>query len=290
MALVTTSSTPAVHRPPLYHLAVTSQEPLPSSCDVFSPARTTPNYRLTAEHLLQILGYRGALSDDELLVNVLTDTAPRNDSVLWSQQHTADARQAHHLFRPTVQRLQVGRCVSATDPWLMQERTELLWAPEHTGRMRLGEVLYKAPYSKILYRTPLPAHDIELACAGAVKGWTRPWIDYMVWTPSGSAYVTYDYDTSILYRPATDDEDQFRLAANGVTLRTLWDDFIYPRVSAFYRSVLEPAALQARARESGDVTAVDAADVYAVPARDYITVTDAEMTPEELVAACMRQS
>lgn len=266
---------------------MTSQEPLPSSCELFPAAPLTPNYRLTSEHLLQILGYRGALSDEELVANILTGDSPRNDSVLWARQHTSDARHAHHGFRPTAQRLQVGRCVSAADPWLMQERTELLWLPT-AGAPALGEVLYKAPYSKILYRTPLPAHDIELACAGAVKGWSRPWIDYMVWTPSGSAYTTYDYAQTTLYRPTTDDTDEFRLSANGVTLRALWDDFIYPRVSSFYRAALEPVALRAVARDGGELSAVDARDVYALPSRDYITVTDAAMTPEEMVVACAR--
>src|SRR5665647_336936 len=133
-------------------------------------------YRITATTALALLGYgRNGRTDEQIAQDILEDTPPQllaNDSELWRSTHKTDARNAHQLFRPTSQRLNVGLCLNGIHPWLADTPDEFIWTPDGPG-----QTIYHAPFSKQLPQGPSSIQEIRIAFTMAVTGWTRPLVD-----------------------------------------------------------------------------------------------------------------
>ena len=234
--------------PPLYYL---------------HPLTKVPSYRITAELALKLLGYgRDARTDEQLAADFLDGvgllSGLPNDPALWQQTHQSDARAAHQIFRPEVQRLAVGHCLNGQYPWLAATPGEFIWTPEGSG-----QVYYWCPFSQQLPREPSSMQEIRLVFNAAVTGWTRPVMDYLVWTPSGSILKSYRPDTVLLHE-------------SGLTARQLWEDLIFPRVQAFYQDFVAPQL-------------VTRGISLEVPDVAYLPITQADLTPEQLITALATQ-
>ena len=123
--------------------------------------------------------------------------------------------------------------------------------------------LYKCPYSKSMLRDPLPAHELQLCYGGAVCEWTRPLIDYVVWTPSASAIKHYTPETMLVTREV-------------LTLKGLWDSYVLPRLSQFHSATLLPLLEQ---------RGLIADTIYACPPTEYVAVRDPTQSVAELSAS-----
>ena len=182
-------------------------------------------YRITTSHMLRIMDYYTEQRTlEELALEIVGDiTSPLiNDALLWNREHAEQARQAHASFHPDNTRIQPGLIVNGTHPWLCHTPDDLTWSSEG-----VGITVYKAPYSKTIPREPLPAHELQLCYAGAICEWSRPHIDYVVWTPSASAIKHYTPDTILVAR-------------ENITLRGLWDNYMLPRLLHFHSTILQP--------------------------------------------------
>jgi hypothetical protein len=222
---------------------------------------TASRYRLTANNMLQVLGYySGDRSLDELALELAGELAPLplNDSLLWQREHKMEARQAHSVFYPQATRIQPGLLVNGDQPWLACQVDDFTWGVESPGL-----TLYKAPYSKMLYQAPMAAHELQLCYTAAVCQWSRPMIDYVVWTPSSSSTKRYT--------PAT-----VLVARDNLTLLALWDNYLWPRLQHFQSTVLQPFLASRN---------FDPVRIYDCIGPDYVAVRDPNLSFAALTAA-----
>jgi hypothetical protein len=223
--------------------------------------QTASHYRLTVPHMLRVLGYyNGERSPEELVLELTGELAPvpRNDSLVWQQEHSVEARRAHALFHPQTVRSQPGLLVNGDQPWLSCQVDDFTWSEDG-----LGLAVYKAPYSKMLYQAPLAAHELQLCYTAALCEWTRPLIDYVVWTPSTSSIKRYTPSTILVSR------DQ-------LSLQGLWNDYLWPRLQHFQETVLQPFLSQRN---------LDPLRIYDCSGPDYISVRDPNLSHTALTAA-----
>jgi hypothetical protein len=202
----------------------------------------------------------GAYSSEELALEVLgvVATPPLNDSLLWSRTHGEEARKAHHICYPEVPRIQPGLVVNAQSPWLACTIDDLTWTPEGPGL-----ALYKAPYSKSLPLNPLPAHELQLCYAAAVCAWSRPQVDYVVWTPTASSVKRYTPESHLVTR-------------SQLTLQQLWSTYLEPRLDQFYATVLQPLLIQ---------RTLEPARIYNCLTSEYVAVSRPDVSLVDLARA-----
>ena len=212
--------------------------------------RAASLYRINTSQMLRILDYySGHRSAEQLALEIIGNLPlpPLNDALVWSREHASEARQAHSHFHPATTRLQPGLIVNAKHPWLAHTPDDLTWGSEGVGL-----TLYKAPYTKTIPREPLAAHELQLCYAAAVCEWSRPLIDYVVWTPSASSIKRYTPETILVSRES-------------LSLRQLWDSYVWPRLSEFQSTVLQPLI---SARD------LNIERIYGCPLPEYVAVRD----------------
>lgn len=239
--------------PPLYYIHTAA----PSSEGWSNASR----YRLTSSQMLLVLGYYGGdRSAEEIALSMLNDQSsqPLNDSLLWQREHIHEARHAHSKFYPSTTRIQPGLVVNGARPWLATSPDDLTWSANG-----LGLAFYKAPYSKMLYSAPLPAHELQICYTAAVCEWTRPLLDYVVWTPGGSAVKQYTPDIVLSSR-------------HQLKLSQVWEAYLWPRLQHFQSTVLQPLLLKHD---------LDPIKIYDCNTNDYVAVRNPDMSFQALANA-----
>lgn len=232
------------------------------AAEAHTPAwENASRYRLTETKVSRLMGFfTKDLSEEQLVLEILGEQSPEatTDAILWSRTHQRDGRLAHSIYRPQTTRLSMGLVVNAEYPWLAYTPHDFTWSEAGAGENK-----YMAPYSKQLTRTPRSGHELQMACGAAVTEWTRPFIDYVVWTPSGSFLKEYTHDSLLV-------------ATGDIHMRNLWDEFIFPRVHNFYQTALRPA-LEARR--------LDPEQLYTPHPQQYVKVVDPVISANQLIKA-----
>lgn len=221
------------------------------------------SYRITTPVILAILGYHRFGRTDERIAHDLIEGTPdaevSSDVRLWRETHQEEAQAAYSLFRPDTVRLGVGLCVNGKYPWLACLPGDFTWAPDGS----MGQTNYIIPFSQRLPKDPSSISDIRLAVMSGVTEWTRPQIDRVIWTPTGSSLKSYTPQSVLV-------------EAENITLFRLWNEFIWPRVTGFYEGVLKPALI---------ARGLSPDQLYEPDPQEYIAVRNPKSTPEDLIKA-----